>query len=76
MSISDTVSPASDRATGVPMAMVAPDGMMTVSPTTGVGVGGGGAKAGAEGEGWEAIASCKRQRTSSALAKSRGACPS
>lgn len=73
--------------TGTDRVMEAPDGMMTVSVFTGskVGLGvcartiEGGLDEGAAVVGTaccEAIASCKRQRTSSAEAKSIGTCPS
>lgn len=61
--------------TGAPRAIAAPDGNSTVSIIQGDGDVDG-VTAGVEGVGCAAIASCSNDRTSSALAKSIGVCPS
>lgn len=68
-----SMAKASDRLTGTPRVIATPVGMITVSDMTGTGVIVGCRGTGIEDEGLEAIASCRRHRTSSALARSIGA---
>lgn len=72
--ISTTVS--ETGGTGIARQTDVPEGMTTVSQGVGGGTTSNGAGAGQEGEGWAAMASCSRDRTSSALARSIGDCPS